>query len=199
MAIEGTWLSSANVSHSTYHKKDFVGGGIKRIVDEKNRTSLWAFLRAEYGKAGNADGAEHLIEMMQPHLRLFEGFARLLHLTSATRMLPSEEKTEVLGLCRSVPGLLRAARPNAQIKTHMIEFELHDFIEYWGTIGILNEEAFESIHAHQNNMVRRFACVRNRNHRDELMQRAFDVMQKTKAKTDAMVAERCRPKRRKSA
>ncbi|KAJ1444609.1 hypothetical protein M885DRAFT_580594, partial [Pelagophyceae sp. CCMP2097] len=158
MAIEGTWLSSANVSHSTYHKRDFVGGGIKRI-----------------------------------------GFARLLHLTSATRMLPSEEKTEVLGLCRSVPGLIRAARPNAQIKTHMIEFELHDFIEYWGTIGILNEEAFESIHAHQNNMVRRFACVRNRNHRDELMQRAFDMMQKTKAKTGAMVAERCRPKRRKSA
>jgi len=183
------------VSHSTYHKKDFVGGGIKRIVDEKNRTSLWAFLRAEYGKAGNADGAEHLIEMMQP---LFEGFARLLHLTSATRMLPSEEKTEVLGLCRSVPGLLRAARPNTQIKTHMIEFELHEFIEYWGTIGILNEEAFESIHAHQNNMLRRFACVRNRNHRDELMQRAFDVMQRTKAKTDAMVAERRRPKRRKT-
>jgi len=78
------------------------------------------------------------------------------------------------------------------------EFELHEFIEYWGTIGILNEEAFESIHAHQNNMVRRFACVRNRNHRDELMQRAFDVMQKTKAKTDAMVAERRRPKRRKT-
>ncbi|KAJ1449865.1 hypothetical protein M885DRAFT_572106 [Pelagophyceae sp. CCMP2097] len=66
----------------------------------------------------------------------------------------------------------------------------HEFIEYWGTIGILNEEAFESIHAHQNNMLRRFACVRNRNHRDELMQRAFDVMQRTNAKTDVIVAER---------
>jgi hypothetical protein len=156
---------------------------------------LWAFIRAQYAIHKDAPSAERLIEKMQP---LFEGFARLLHLTSATRMLPSEEKTEVLGLCRSVPGLLRAARPNTQIKTHMIEFELHEFIEYWGTIGILNEEAFESIHAHQNNMLRRFACVRNRNHRDELMQRAFDVMQRTKAKTDAMVAERRRPKRRKT-
>ncbi|KAJ1447569.1 hypothetical protein M885DRAFT_624262, partial [Pelagophyceae sp. CCMP2097] len=138
-AIEGTWLASANVSHSTYNKKDFVGGGIKRILDAKNRTSLWAFIRAQYAIHKDAPSAERLIEKMQP---LFEGFARLLHLTSATRMLPSEEKTEVLGLCRSVPGLLRAARPNTQIKTHMIEFELHEFIEYWGTIGILNEEAF---------------------------------------------------------
>lgn len=109
--------------------------------------------------------------------------------------MTSTEKETVLGLCRSVPRLLRKLKPNKQIKTHMIEFEVHDFIQEWGTLGILNEEAFESIHAHINGMVRRFVCMRNRVHRDTLMKKNFDVMQATKSKTEAMVEARKRPRR----
>jgi hypothetical protein len=56
-----------------------------------------------------------------------------------------------------------------------------------GPFGILNEEAFESIHAHMNNLLRRFACVRDRNLRDRLMHTAFCVLQATKADTDKMI------------
>jgi hypothetical protein len=88
--------------------------------------------------------------------------------------------------------MLREISANSQIKTHMIEFELRQFIEHWGTLGILNEEAFESIHAHMNNLLRRFACVRDRNHRDKLMHQAFCVLQSTKEATDKMLEDRKR-------
>jgi hypothetical protein len=184
-AIETTWLASVSASHSTYHKLDFVGNGVKRIVEKKNQESLWTFVRAEYVKAGKGIAlAEELIKKAKP---LFEGFAELLHLTCAVRLLTDTEKASALSLCKSVPRMLREVKANSQIKTHMIEFELSQFIEYWGTVGILNEEAFESIHAHMNNLLRRFACVRDRNLRDRLMHTAFCVLQATKSDTDKMV------------
>jgi hypothetical protein len=89
-AIETTWLASVSVSHSTYHKLDFVGNGIKRIVEEKNRESLWTFVGAEYDKAGkDVAQAEELIKKVKP---LFDGFAELLHLTCAVRLLTDTEK-----------------------------------------------------------------------------------------------------------
>jgi hypothetical protein len=184
-AIETTWLKSVGVSHSTYHKCEFVGNGVKSIIEKKSRESLWTFLRTEYVKAGkDIAAAEELIKKVKP---LFDGFAELLHLTCAVRLLTATEKAAALSLCKSVPRMLRGIKPNSQIKTHMIEFELHQFIEYWGTLGILNEEAFESIHAHMNNLLRRFACVRDRNLRDRLMHTAFCVLQATKADTDKMI------------
>jgi hypothetical protein len=192
-AIDTTWLKSVNVSHSTYFAHDFVGGGVKRIVEKKNRESLWTFLRTEYAKAGkDIAAAEELIKKVKP---LFDGFAELLHLTCAVRMLTEDEKERVLGLCKSVPRLLREVKPNSQIKTHMIEFELHQFIEYWGTVGILNEEAFESIHALMNGLNRRYACVRDRALRDKLMHKALCVLQATKEKVDEMLQKGKRKKK----
>jgi hypothetical protein len=158
---------------------------VAHSVGTKNRELLWTFLRTEYVKAGkDIAAAEELIKKVKP---LFDGFAELLHLTCAVRLLTATEKAAALSLCKSVPRMLRGIKPNSQIKTHMIEFELHQFIEYWGTLGILNEEAFESIHAHMNNLLRRFACVRDRNLRDRLMHTAFCVLQATKADTDKMI------------
>ena len=72
------------------------------------------------------------------------------------------------------------------------EFELYQFIDQWGTIGMLNEEAFESIHAHMNTLRRRYVCVRNAVDRERLIKKCFDTMQATMASTQKLTDGRKR-------
>ena len=189
-AIDTIWLQTAGVSHATYHKCDFVGDGVKRIMNKKNRDTLWVFIINEFSKTdGGALKAEEIISKMKP---LFDDFAELLHLTSLTRILSSNEKAQALRLCRCLPKALRNIKSNKQIKTHMIEFELYQFIDQWGTIGMLNEEAFESIHAHMNTLRRRYVCVRNAVDRERLIKKCFDTMQATMASTQKLTDGRKR-------
>jgi hypothetical protein len=71
------------------------------------------------------------------------------------------------------------------VKTFMIYFEMRDFIKKWGTIGMFNEDAFESRHAKRNVLKRRYAGVRCIQTRDRCMNKAYASIIATRAARDA--------------
>jgi len=126
---------------------------------------------------------EVLIATIKP---LFDGWAELLHLATACRVLDDDEVNKLCELCASVPALLRGLVTNRQIKTHMIEFEVPIFVRRWRSLGLFCEDAFESIHALMNRLKRRFACVRDRQKRDELMYKSLTILKESAASIAAI-------------
>jgi hypothetical protein len=176
-AVETQFLPSINVSRDVYFGGKFVGVMIKRLMKKENREALWTFLRAQYAKHG-IQGAEVLIAKVKP---LFDAFADLMHLARACRVLKDEEVEQLCKLCASVPRQLRKIVTNRQIKTHMLEFEVPAFVRRWRTLGLFCEDPFESIHGLMKKLKSRYACVRDRCKRDELMYNALSVVLKETA------------------
>jgi len=85
---------------------------------------------------------EVLIATIKP---LFDGWAELLHLATACRVLDDDEVNKLCELCASVPALLRGLVTNRQIKTHMIEFEVPIFVRRWRSLGLFCKGAFASL------------------------------------------------------
>jgi hypothetical protein len=53
------------------------------------------------------------------------------------------------------------------------------FVRRWRTLGVFCEDPFESIHGLMNKLKSRYACVRDRRKRDELMHIALSVLKET--------------------
>jgi hypothetical protein len=70
----------------------------------------------------------------------------------------------------------------------MVFFEMHDFIEVWGAIGMFNEDTFERRHATRNGLWRRFACVRCTAARDRCMSVAYASLLATRPAREAAFA-----------
>ena len=140
----------------------FVGDQISRIFKPENLTKLWKHLRDVYA---DKDKCEYLIALIKP---IFEDFSEFLPLVRCARMLTSEEKSRALALCKELPQdfLRRFPERGVTVKLFMTFYELHDFIEKWGAIGMFNEDAFEARHATRNAYKRRFACMRSDAERD---------------------------------
>jgi hypothetical protein len=103
------------------------------------------------------------------------------------RMFTSTEKTRVLVLSKKIPLDYHFMFPErgVTVKMFMIFFEQHDFIEKWGTIGMLNEDAFDARHATRNSYKRRFACMRSDAERDCCICQAHRSRLATRAMRDS--------------
>ena len=133
------FFDSIQVCQETWNNA-FVGDQISRIFKTENLTKLWAHLRNVYTDTAKC---EDLIALIKP---LFEDFAEFLPLVRCARMLTSEEKTRTLELCKKLPRDFHERFPErgVTVKMFMTFYELHDFVEKWGTIGMFNEDAFEA-------------------------------------------------------
>ena len=153
-------------------------------------------LRAAYKNSGLVEKGEELIAKWKP---LFNDFTEFLPLVRTMRMFSSAEKARALVLCKSLPKQLVTICPNdtVAVKTFMIFFEMHDFIEMWDSIGIFNEDTFERRHAQRNHLHRRYACVRATAERDRCMRVAFASLLATRTAREAAL-ERTQKKKKKS-
>ena len=69
----------------------------------------------------------------------------------------------------------------------MINFQVHDFIEKWGTVGLFNEDSFESRHARRNAFKRRYACIRASAARDRAIAASYSFLLATlKTRSEAI-------------
>ena len=134
-----------------------------------------------------------LLSTVKPML---DDYARFLPLVRSTTMLSEDDKKEVLGLCKSLPKQLHDLLPSrsVQVKTFMIYFQVHDFIEKWGTIGLFNEDPFESRHARRNAFKRRYACIRAAAARDRAIAIAYSSLLATRKMRTEAIEKTCRKK-----
>ena len=130
------------------------------IISADNLAKLWDHLRNVYASTDRADQGQAIIDKVK---QLFDDFVEFLPLVRSTQMLSPVDKARALALCKKLPKDLHVLCPDrsAQVKTWMIFFEMHDFIEMWGSIGQFTEEVFETRHAKRNELNRRFACIRS--------------------------------------
>jgi hypothetical protein len=105
-------------------------------------------------------------------------------------MLSPADKARALELCKKLPKDLHVLCPDrsVQVKTWMIFFEMHDFIEMWDSIGQFTEEVFETRHAKRNELKRRFACIRSTEKREESMSIAFASCMNSRPARDDVIA-----------
>jgi len=121
---------------------------------------------------------------------LFDYFAEFFPLVRFTKMLSALDKARALKLCKELPRDLHELCPGrgVQVKTWMIFFEMHDFIDMWDTIGMFTEEAFETRHAMRKELKRRCACIRSNSKREASMSIAFASRLNTRTARDEAIA-----------
>ena len=121
-SIDRVHLPAVNVDRGPYHGGTLVGNMVQRLFSEKNRTALWVPLRSEYAKSPlGAERGDAMVTKLKP---LIDAFALLVHHSRTCRVLSDTEVETSCEVCKTFTTLLQSHSPNAQINTHMIEFEL---------------------------------------------------------------------------
>mmetsp|Transcript_23072 Transcript_23072/g.78895 ORF Transcript_23072/g.78895 Transcript_23072/m.78895 type:complete len:212 (+) Transcript_23072:2970-3605(+) len=101
---------------------------------------------------------EAIIARMQP---VWEHFETFHHECRKTRLLSD---AEIETLCKAATGFVDCVRVSypdnhIELKLHVIEAHVPAFVRKWRSAGLLLEDGIEHLHAVDNRLERRFACL----------------------------------------
>jgi hypothetical protein len=101
---------------------------------------------------------EAIIARMQP---VWEHFEKFHHECWKTRLLTDEE---IEALCKAATGFVDCVRVsypdnNIELKLHLIEAHVPQYVRKWRSAGLSLEDGIEHLHAVDNRLSRRFACL----------------------------------------
>lgn len=143
-----------------------------------------SFVGNQVMKLISGDGPKKITSAFEnaPHLgekfmKFLESVGEIYRLISRASFLNSCEIAEVIHLCYQFHEFFIDSFPNTPmtIKMHMLIEHVPDFVRHHRTVGLLSEQALESLHATVNKLHRRFACIRKTQRKQEMTHREHHI------------------------
>jgi hypothetical protein len=150
-------LAQHRLSFYRYHGETLIGPQVHRLLSGERPLYLAVLeavkevvIREQFYR-----GSKLVITQSKPYSHLFELFqlfAACYKLYTADRFLPPEEITSLSEQCRSFGTKFHQYFPQESItlKMHLLCMEIPRFARSYGTVGLYNEQAVESMHATAN-------------------------------------------------
>lgn len=157
------FLQRIGVQRQAYYSGAFVGNHVHILLN--NLDGLWDAMRSAANDATPIEGEEtprakvdEIIERVRP---FWENFSVLHRECRKNKVLTD---AEVETLCKAAAGMVRGARrafpeKHLELKLHVIESHLVEFVKTWRSAGLFIEDAIESLHNLVNKLNRRFSCL----------------------------------------
>jgi hypothetical protein len=136
-------------------------------------------------------------DFVKRHTAVLEPLVVVGHLTRAVRMLSAGEISELKLACARFGAAWRTGyRDLLTVKGHVVEEHVPEFVDLFGTCGILGEDGVEGLHP-QDTLVRRIVrCVRNPEARHRAHTRHLEAMVYCTGRTKREVKVRISKKQR---
>ena len=136
-------------------------------------------------------------DFVKRHTAVLEPLVVVGHLTRAVRMLSAGEISELKLACARFGAAWRTGyRDLLTVKGHVVEEYVPEFVDLFGTCGILGEDGVEGLHP-QDTLVRRIVrCVRNPEARHRAHTRHLEAMVYCTGRTKREVKVRISKKQR---
>ncbi len=159
-------LSQLRLSFYKYHGETLRGPQVHRLLTGKEPLYLKVLEAVRDVKTRDSfiRGSKIIISQSSPYphlLELFQLFSSCYKLYTADRFLSPEEITSLSQQCRSFGTKFKEYFPQESItlKMHQLAVDIPRFARMHGTVGMYSEQAIESLHAEENQLMRDYAGV----------------------------------------
>jgi len=173
-------LAEHRLSFYKYHGETLRGPQVHRLLTGKEPLYLKVLEAVKNVKTRDSfiRGSKIIISQSSPYphlLELFQLFSSCYQLYTADRFLSTEEITSLSQQCRSFGTKFHEYFPRESItlKMHQLAVDIHRFARMYRTVGLYNEQAIESLHAEENQLMRDYAGVGDNINKHQLVFQAL--------------------------
>jgi len=173
-------LSQLRLSFYQYHGETLRGPQVHRLLSGKEPLYLKVLEAVRQVKVRDTflRRGKLIVSQTSPYshlLDLFQLFAACYKLYTADRFLSPEEIASLSTSCRSFGTKFKEYFPRESItpKMHQLCVDIPRFARTYGTVGLYSEQAIESMHAEENQLMRDYAGVGDNIHKHKLVFQAL--------------------------
>ncbi len=173
-------LTEHRLSFYKYHGETLRGPQVHRLLTGKEPLHLKVLEAIRQVKARDTFLRQGKIIVSQSSayshlLELFQLFAACYQLYTADRFLSPEEMASLSTQCRSFGVKFKEHFPleSITLKMHQLAVDIPRFARTYGTVGLYSEQAIESMHAEENQLMRDYAGVGENIHKHKLVFQAL--------------------------
>jgi hypothetical protein len=173
-------LAEHRLSFYKYHNETLRGPQVHRLLTGKEPLYLQVLEAIKEVKVRDTflrDG-KIIVSQSSPYshlLELFQLFAACYQLYTADRFLTPEEIDSLSQQCRSFGTKFHEYFPRESItlKMHQLAVDIPRFARTYRTVGLYSEQAIESMHAEENQLMRDYAGIGDNIHKHKLVFQAL--------------------------